>query len=257
MAAAGFLQVNRLDNANSRQALQVAYEDVRNAFLYMLSVHPPGEPIVLVGHSQGSVLALRLLKEFFHSKSKFKPLLGAAYLPGWTVFEEELNQVGLEVCTKPDQVGCVISWRTFARGAHTKAFLHRDPPEGESWSKRVCTNPLSWRTDLVHVDKSENLGGLQVMHYRTMFNYLVGFKSPKDRVRPPPLIPHVSDAQCDEHGNLIISPPSHFGYGWGIWPFPAWTFASFPGQNLHTYDFNFFFANVRQNVEDRINKWHS
>jgi len=92
-------------------------------------------------------------------------------------------------------------------------------------------------------------------------------------VAPPALIPEITDATCI-NGNLLIEPLAHTGYGWGLWPFPAWTFASFPyvvfrrtvllltylqhnrGKNYHTYDFNLFFGNIRENARDRVIAWH-
>ena len=135
-----------------------------------------------------------------------------------------------------------------------KAFLHVEPKS--ETSKRICVNPLTWTSDETYAPETMNLGGLDVMHYTTMFRYLIGYKSPKERVRPPSLIPNITDAQCVD-GHLLVTPPRHYGYGWGLWPFPAWTFASFPGQNLHTYDFNFFFANVRENVKHRMQSWYT
>jgi len=252
MAAAGFLQENGLEHYNSKQALDVAYSDVKAAFEHFLHNYHQGEPIVLVGHSQGSILAGRLLVEYFDQNNKLYKYLVAGYLPGWTFFEDDfVNQV--QICKDPAQVGCVLSWRTFARGGNVKAFLHVSPKSLES--KPICVNPLSWKADSDLVTHEYNLGGLDVMHYLTMWRYLIGFKSPKERVRPPMLIPNISDAQCVD-GHLTVTPPKHYGYGWGLWPFPAWTFASFPGQNLHTYDFNFFFGNIRENVKRRVQAWY-
>jgi len=252
MAAAEFLQVEGLENKNSKQALEVAYSDVKSAFEHFLKYYHKGEPIIIVGHSQGSLLGAKLVKEFFDEREDLFQYLGAAYLPGWTFFEDDFNH-RVKVCRNPEDTHCVISWRTFAQGGDVTAFLHIPPKTPEH--KPICTNPLSWKSDSEHVPASQNLGGLDVMHYLTMWRYLIGHKSPKERVRPPALIPNISDAQCVE-GHLMVSPPTHYGYGWGLWPFPAWTFASFPGQNLHTYDFNFFFGNVRQNVKQRMKAWY-
>jgi hypothetical protein len=252
MAAAGFLQTDGIHHRNSAKALDVAYADVKAAFEHFLIHYHKDEPIVLVGHSQGSLLAARLLKEYFDGNQELYQYLGAAYLPGWTFFEDDFNgHVG--VCNTPEQTGCIASWRTFSKGGDVKAFLHIQPKS--ELSRPICTNPLSWHSNSEYVPASKNIGGLDVMHYYTMWRYLIGYKSPKERVRPPELIPNISDAQCVE-GHLMVTPPKHYGYGWGFWPFPAWTFASFPGQNLHTYDFNLFFANIRENVKSRIEAWY-
>jgi len=253
MAATGFLQENGIDNVNSARALNVAYEDVRNAFLHFVKNDHRGEPIVVVGHSQGSILSARLLKEFFDKDEMYYKYLVAAYLPGWTFFEEDFMANQVKVCRDAKQIGCVTSWRTFAKGGDVKAFIYVEPKPPQRHP--ICTNPLSWKTDSEYVSSTFNLGALEVMHYKTMWRYLIGYKTPADRVRIPNLIPNMADAQCSD-GHLFIKPPGSFGHGWGMWPFPSWTFASFPGQNLHTYDYNFFFENIRQNAKARVESWY-
>jgi len=165
MAAAGYLQENGLDDPNSKQALNVAYSDVKRAFEYFLEHYHSGEPIIIAGHSQGALLSQKLISDLF----KDKPLdeyLAAAYLVGTTVFDVEFKGSSVGICQHKDDVKCVMSWRTFGHGGDTKAFLHFEPPTPQA--RPICTNPLSWINDGAHQPKSKNLGGLQLMHYNTM-----------------------------------------------------------------------------------------
>ena len=268
MAAAGFLQERGIKDRNSERALALAYSDVARAFAHFLKHHHRGEPIFLAGHSQGALLGEMLLREFFVDEPLARHL-GAAYLVGWTIFDGDFNRTSaglskthaglpsVHVCARADDVACVASWRTYSTWADATAFLHIEPPEHRRDARRVCVNPLTWEAgpNTTHAAKELNLGGLSLMHYTTMFRYLVGsYTTPKERVTPPAVIPHISDAQC-VNGNLVVQPPAHWGYGWSLWPFPAWTFASFPNGNLHPYDFNFFYMNLRENVVTRARAW--
>jgi len=251
MCAAGFIQGGAIESdENSASALAVAYSDVRAAFQYYLEHENKGRPIILAGHSQGSLLAEKLLHEFFH-KQPLKKQLVAAYLIGWTVFAkqyEDPHEHAVTICKSKHDTGCVISWRTFGFGGDPSLFLHVEPDSPQD--RRICTNPLSWKeNDSEYISHKYNLGGLDLMHPRTMFWYLIGVSRASTRVTQPTKTESISDAQCKD-GNLFVTKPSDYGYGW--WLHPAWTFAMFPGQNLHPYDYNLFFYNIRQNTVDRV-----
>lgn len=53
------------DKKDKKLALDLAYTDVRNAFEYYLKTYNNGKPIIIASHSQGTVHAHRLLREFF------------------------------------------------------------------------------------------------------------------------------------------------------------------------------------------------
>jgi hypothetical protein len=124
MAVAGFLQPLGLKDPNSKQALDLAFSDVQRAFEYFMEhYHREGEPIIIAGHSQGSVLGEMLLRSM---SSKAKKHLAAAYLIGWTFFDED---VPVRICAHARDVGCMVSFRTFGRGGNPKAFLYVDPSQ--------------------------------------------------------------------------------------------------------------------------------
>ena len=256
MAAAGFMQEEKYEDENFKRAILVAYSDVRAAFMYYLKHENEGRPIILAGHSQGSLLAEMLVDEFFHEK-KLQEQLVAAYLVGWTVFKNKYSTSShpnaVTVCKDRHHTGCVISWRTFAFGGDPTLFLHREPVEDND--RPICTNPLSWtENDGAYVGSQENLGGLDLMHPWSMLRYLVGVKRASFRTVQPTRTSNMSDAQCVD-GNLYVTKPKDYGYGWYF--VPAWTFAMFPGLNLHAYDYNLFFYNVRENAVERVRSFLS
>ena len=106
-----------LNNEDAQKAVDLAYRDVLAAFDAFLAAQSSGKPIILSGHSQGSLLLLRVLKD---RKDRLNGRLVAAYVIGWPVGEvADLPATGLGACSAPDQPGCVLSWQSFKEPAST------------------------------------------------------------------------------------------------------------------------------------------
>ncbi len=56
------------DNEDAREALKLAYADVVKAFTYYLEHYNQGRPIIIAGHSQGALMSMWLLRDFFDGK---------------------------------------------------------------------------------------------------------------------------------------------------------------------------------------------
>jgi hypothetical protein len=94
------------------------YADVLDAFRTYLAEDNGGRGFVLIGHSQGSGLLGRLLKEEIDGNEVLRSHLVAAYLAGSAVAVPEGKDVGgdltnIPLCRKADQTGCLVSWATF------------------------------------------------------------------------------------------------------------------------------------------------
>lgn len=135
------------DHASSKQALDLAYEDVKAAFEYYLKNYNQGRPIIIAGHSQGTLHAKRLIREFFDGKN-LKNRLVVAYLVGWPIKKDEFADI--PVCENPEQTGCFCTWRSFKYG-----YLPDNALLGDSIA---VTNPLTWKTDKTPAPKSMNEG---------------------------------------------------------------------------------------------------
>jgi hypothetical protein len=131
-------------------ALDVAYSDVKRAFEYYLAKENKGRPIIIAGHSQGTVHATRLLKEYFDGKELGKQLV-AAYIIGIATPKNTFSQI--PVCTSPNQTGCFIAYTTFLQG-------YLPPWHPGTATNLVSTNPLSWTLDEEFVSKESNKGGV-------------------------------------------------------------------------------------------------
>ena len=138
------------DSASKYAAFNLAYEDVKNAFVYYLKNENNGRPIIIASHSQGTTHATRLLKEFFDGKELSNRLV-CAYLIGMAVKKNSYEKI--PVCTDSTKTGCYVSWRTY-----------RKDYEGE-WANRLDTgvvvvNPVTWKTTNEIADKSLQKGAV-------------------------------------------------------------------------------------------------
>jgi len=128
------LRSYRMLNAGGKEALNLAYTDVKNAFEVYLKKYNQGRPIIMVGHSQGTTHTLRLLKEFFDDKPLQDQLI-AAYIPGIRVKPDQFKTI--KPMTRPDEVGGFVSWNTFKKGNY--------PKKDKNWyDGSVTTNPITW-----------------------------------------------------------------------------------------------------------------
>lgn len=134
----------------SKAAFELAYQDIKTAFAYYLQHYNQGRPIIIAGHSQGSLLAERLLKEFFDGTALSRQLV-AAYVVGWVVPENLFYN--LPLCKDSVKTGCICSWRTYRNG-YTPSFK-----KNETFAVYV-TNPISWTTEDVFVSRKMNKGSL-------------------------------------------------------------------------------------------------
>jgi len=131
-------------------ALDLAYSDVKKAFLYYLSHYNEGRPIIIASHSQGTVHATRLMKEFFDGKELQKQLV-AAYIIGIATPKNIFTQI--KPCENPTQTGCFIAYTTFLQG-----YLPDWHPKTST--ELVSTNPLTWTLDEKFAAKELNPGGV-------------------------------------------------------------------------------------------------
>jgi hypothetical protein len=149
------------DKTKAAAAFEIAYADLKAAFEYYLKYWNNGRPIIIASHSQGSLHAERLLKEFFEGKPLQNKLV-AAYVIGWPVPKEYFSS--MKMCNDSLQTGCVCSWRTFR-----KDFV---PPilKNEAGNSFV-TNPLNWTTGNEYASKKLNKGSVLIkfnkVYYQT------------------------------------------------------------------------------------------
>lgn len=128
------LRSYKLYNTGGKEALNLAYSDVKKSFITYLEKYNHGRPIIIASHSQGTTHAIKLLKEFFDGKP-LQDQLVAAYIPGIGVKKNEFKHIDYMI--SPTQTGGFVSWNTFKKNYYPKAY--------EEWfAETVVSNPINW-----------------------------------------------------------------------------------------------------------------
>ena len=220
-----------LDTKDSRKSLDLAYGDVRAAFAQFLKEIPKGQPIILAGHSQGSLHLTRLLEDY---GPRIRDRLVAAYVGGWPVsIRADLPTMGLPACTKAEEAGCVLSWQSFAEPANPNLIL-------DSWvGTKGPTGIKRERSDMLCVDPVNGIAGGSSPPSAN-----AGTLVPNGDLSTAKIERGQIGARC-EKGFLIISgdiPP--------MGPFVL------PGNNYHVYDYALFWGAIRDDAARRLKAWH-
>ena len=233
----------------AEKVFEIGFEDVRQAFRHFVEEIGPDEPIVLGSHSQGTFQLIRLIEEEVDGTPLMDRLV-AAYAIGHSLPSALVDDgyEDLELCSTPTQTGCFISWD--AHEGDKSPSMWGDEEEQVLWngvdytgfkpSSRICVNPITWRTDSEPSDKADHLGALakwtKQFDPETSLGELVG---------------GTVSTYCEqgERSNWLFvnSDRDEKLKSQGIW--------AFFGRNLHGSDYSLFWANIRQNAEDRAQAW--
>jgi hypothetical protein len=212
-----------------QQALDAAYQDVLAAFDYFVAEIPSDQPIILAGHSQGSLHLTNLLKDRVAGTPLANRIV-AAYVVGWPVSADtDIPEMGLDICEGPDQTRCILSWQSFAEPADYKRIVKvYDTTIGFNGEPRkdsalLCTNPINGDINS-SAPATANLGTLV----------------PNDDLSDASLVAGSVPAKCDIRGFLLIGDPPEIG------PY------ALPGNNYHVYDYSLFWANIRADARRRM-----
>jgi Protein of unknown function (DUF3089) len=201
------------DTPSAQNAFDLAYSDIKKAFEYYLKHDNNGRPVIIASHSQGSLHAIRLLREFFDGKPLQQKLV-CAYIIGYQIPVGTFKQI--PIGNSPEATGCFVGWRSYQKG-EIPGPIKRE--EGNS----VCVNPLTWKTSTEWAPVSLNKGSL------SLFNTLA---------------PHAVSAGIEPASKILwVSLPEDLGE------------KIKKLQNLHIYDYNLFWMNIRVNIKQRTDAW--
>lgn len=212
--------------ADEREAARrIAYEDVADAFRWYLDHENHERGLILAGFSQGAEMCLDLLKEFYGGDSaeavKLRANLVTVYAIGWHVTEEMTKEYPQIVPAAGERdTGSVVCFDC-EDGTLSGTIII---PEGVTTRS---INPLNWLTDKTPADKSLNLGAVM-----------------STGAEPQP---GLCGAYIGGRGELVVTDVTPADYPPGL--------AIFPEGAYHLYDYMFFFENLRQNIQDRTDKW--
>lgn len=221
------LNVYTLPQEEQEPYLSLAYQDVKEAFLYYLDHYNHGQPIVLAGFSQGADMCIRLMKDCF-AEEDTQELLVACYAIGWRLTQEEVDQFPhLRAATGEDDTGVIVSFNSEAEDITDSLLI----PAG---TKTLSINPLNWRTDSTPAGKEENLGACFTDYHGTILSE----------------IPQLTGAYLDpERGALKVTDVTAEEYPPGL--------SLFADGVYHLYDYQFFYRNLQENVGVRLDAYLS
>ena len=219
------MKIYDLSQEDREPYLELAYKDISAAFSWYLENENQGRPIVIAGFSQGADMCYRVLKEFF-ADTALQDRLVAVYAIGWAMTEDMIMESPqIKPAASENDTGVVISFECESEDLTGSVIS----PPGQ---KAISINPLNWMTDPTPADKSLNAGAC-------FTDYSGGI-----RKEVPGLCGCYIDA---ERGVLKVTDVTPEEYP-PILPI-------LPEGSYHLYDYQFFFRNLQQNVEQRINSY--
>lgn len=200
----------------------LAYSDVRAAFLYYMQHENGGRPFVLARFSQGAEMCLRLLKEFGND-GFVKNNMVACYAIGWRFTPQEAEKYPyIQPAKCADDLGKVIIFNSEAPEVTSSAIV----PEGV---KSFAINPLTWSRGSQKAPKTLNAGACFTDYSGTV-------------VRE---VPQLTGCYIDSvRGTLKVTDVDKKEFVPGLPLFSEGVY--------HIYDYQFFYRNLQQNVNLRI-----
>ena len=205
--------------------LGIPYDDITSALDYYFENYNNGRPFILAGHSQGSAMALLVLKNYFKNHPDYYNRMIAAYIIGYSVTRDDLKAYPhLKFASGETDTGVIISWNTEGpNNTHNGVVL----------PNAISINPLNWKLDSTYAPVSENLGSLL----------------PNAETGKLELQDVNADAQVITERGVIVTNAN-------IKPYPdeaAEVFTKLFGpRSFHEYDYSFYYNNIKANAAKRI-----
>lgn len=204
----------------------LAYQDVARAFEQFLADTGTGRPIVLAGHSQGSMHLSRLMRERVAGDPALLARVAAVFAPGtgaWTdpspLVVEDGTATASNAPARPESLRTVAIWCTATPAAQRSRTLVGRMSAGEPLP---CADPARWAGGkgvlLRDVDTGRPILMRGLIEQTEVQDGLV-------RVHPYP-------------GGVPILEKLHFGH-----------------QDYHAYDIHLFWADVRERVRHQVYAW--
>ncbi|MDX6739426.1 DUF3089 domain-containing protein [Actinocorallia sp. A-T 12471] len=148
------------------ETARIAYGDVLRAWKEYLARTPEGRGVVLIGHSQGTGVLRRLIREEIDQNPSVRARLVSGLLLGGTVAvrkgsDRDGDFKNVPLCRAEDQTGCVLSFASFSKTPGKDSLFGRVPatdngsgfPYGPDY-EAACTNPASLRHNSPEIAKT-------------------------------------------------------------------------------------------------------
>lgn len=210
----------------------LAYGDVKDAFLYYMEYENQGRPFVLAGFSQGADMCLRIMKDVFADHPEYRKQMVACYAIGWSLTKAETEQYPWMHLAKGDiDINGIVTFNTESIDNSYSIIV----PVGT-----LAINPLNWKTDSTYAPASLNEGAC-------FTNYSGAIKKEIDEFTGAYIDPKRGTLKVDATVSQEKYPAGLDIFADGVY---------------HLYDYQFFYRNLQENVERRIEtykliEWHA
>ncbi len=211
----------------AKESFDVAYNDIKRAFLIYLEQENKGKKIIIAAHSQGTLHAARLIDEVILPDANLKSNLILAYLIGMPVSSEFKD---FPVCEDPLQLNCFMSWNT-----HGNNYF---PYDNEVYKEIVANNPITFKSDR-NITNIKDHKGILMPSFFQMFKYQI-----LNRPIGPLKLKNENKikAQSDKGSLQLIE----LNIPW---------IKIFEKESFHAGDYNFFWLNIRENLFFRLSNY--
>ncbi len=141
------------------RAQNIAFSDVLGAWRDYLANDNHGRGILIVGHSQGSAMLMRLMEREVDRNATMRDRLVGAWLIGANVAVKQGQRLGgsfayLPTCSQPGEYGCIVAYSAFATPPGGTAMFGRLGPLNQIFGGPyrqpyvpACTNPAELAGD--------------------------------------------------------------------------------------------------------------
>ncbi|MDA3884964.1 MAG: DUF3089 domain-containing protein [Candidatus Delongbacteria bacterium] len=202
--------------------------DAIAAFDYYIKHFNDGRPYILVGHSQGAIVLSNLLSEYMKENPSAYENMIAAYVIGWPITADYLaKNPHLKYAEGPYDTGVIISYNTQSPNMSGVNPL-LDGKIG------IVINPITWTRDETLATVEEGLGSF-MPDANMVPEYVPQFADARVNIAKGVL--ECSTAADDEFIAYIVS------------------MSGLPEGVYHSFDIPFYYYNLRQNAENRANKF--
>ncbi len=203
--------------------------DATAAFDYYIEHYNNGRPFILVSHSQGSNVMIYVLQDYMKEHPDVYKRMVAAYVIGYSITDDYLAEnPHLKFAAGAGDTGVIISYNTEAPVI--------EGMNGVVLPTAHVINPISWTTDETAASASDNLGSLRLNKDGSVATNPDG-----TYVK----VMNFADARIDKTRGVIICStvdvdryaPGRGSFGKGI---------------FHSFDYPFYYYNIRANAEERV-----
>jgi len=222
-----FTYENNKLRSYARESYDLAYNDIKRAFLKYLETENKDKKIIISSHSQGTLHAIRLIKDVILPNENIKKKLLLAYLVGMPVIDDFKD---FSPCNTPEEINCFMSWNTYGDNIN--------PFDNELYGNVVATNPITFMDD----SKSSNIlnhKGILMPNVFQMFKYQV-LNLPIGRLK---LKKENKIVVQSDNGALQVKELN----------IPL--IKIFEKEDFHAVDYNLFWLNIRENLNYRLSKY--